>query len=91
MPSDHDYWKLSGKNDGVKNVTGDSEEYEEITINQRHSNIYEVISHHKGEASDVNSSSFTTDFSKVLGSLKKRAWLTEPGFLCPSTLSTSPL
>ena len=67
---EHEYWEISWKSAGVTTGTRAYEGGGASTKDQRCSAIYEVISRHQGDASDARFSSFLTDFSKVLESLK---------------------
>ena len=70
FPDGYEYWKMSGNTYGVSTVTGASEGGGDSTMDQLHSDLSEVISHHQGYASDASLYSFLTDFSKLLENLK---------------------
>ena len=79
LPSDHDYWKLSGKSvpgsgssGGSNGGTGggQSDAGQGGALASQRSALSEVISRHQGESADATFSSFLTDFAKVMENLK---------------------
>jgi len=75
LPSNNDFWKLSGKTctgSGKGTATGGSTNQgtgQASGLTSQQSALSEVITRHQGESADAGFSSFLTDFAKVMENL----------------------